>query len=183
MENDTIFLRMCSCSHLHLPQCALPFDLRWGIYTISCRWSYSLQYVASSRAVHTYAESVTAILHFLSWVLILNILLICLQLCRERHSRRTSFFAIIRFLPFLFSGNTKRTTKEHGNINKYLRQDPLEAILVIFGRRTLIFFCLKALGKKWKMTPLLCACAVVIILETQKCQKRAPRSVEFNFFY
>ena len=32
------------------------------------------------------------------------------------------------------------------------------------------------------MTPLLCACAVVITLETQKCQKWAPRSVEFNFF-
>ena len=30
-----------------------------------------------------------------------------------------------------------------------LRQAPLEAILVIFGRRALIF-CLKALGKKWK---------------------------------
>ena len=43
---------------------------------------------------------------------------------------------------------------------------PLEAILVIFGRRALIFFCLKALEKKWKMTPLLCACAVVITLET-----------------
>ena len=32
------------------------------------------------------------------------------------------------------------------------------------------------------MTPLLCACAVVITLETQKCRKRAPRSVEFNYF-
>ena len=32
------------------------------------------------------------------------------------------------------------------------------------------------------MTPLLCACAVVITLETQKCRKKAPRSVEFNFF-
>ena len=32
------------------------------------------------------------------------------------------------------------------------------------------------------MTPLLCACAVVITLETQKCRKRAPRSVELNFF-
>ena len=66
-----------------------------------------------------------------------------------------------------------------------LRQDPpppLEAILAIFGRRALIFFCLKALGKKWKLTPLLCACAVVITLETQKCRKRAPRSVEFHFF-
>ena len=62
------------------------------------------------------------------------------------------------------------------------RTPPLEAILVIFGRRALIFlFCLKGLGKKWKMTPLLCTCAVVIILETQKCRKRAPRSVEFNF--
>ena len=59
---------------------------------------------------------------------------------------------------------------------------PLEAILVIFGRRALIFFCLKALEKKLKMTPLLCAWALVITLETQKCRKRAPRSVEFNFF-
>ena len=32
------------------------------------------------------------------------------------------------------------------------------------------------------MTPLLCACAVVITLETQKCRKGAPRSVEVNFF-
>ena len=31
------------------------------------------------------------------------------------------------------------------------------------------------------MTLLLCACAV-ITLETQKCRKGAPRSVEFNFF-
>ena len=41
---------------------------------------------------------------------------------------------------------------------------------------------MKALEKKLKMTPLLCACAVVITLETQKFPKRAPRSVEFNFF-
>ena len=32
------------------------------------------------------------------------------------------------------------------------------------------------------MTPLLCACEVVITLETQKCRKRASPSVEFNFF-
>ena len=31
------------------------------------------------------------------------------------------------------------------------------------------------------MTPLLCACAVVITLETKKCRKKAPCSVEFNF--
>ena len=30
------------------------------------------------------------------------------------------------------------------------RTAPLEAILVIFGHRALIFFCLKALGKKMK---------------------------------
>ena len=60
-------------------------------------------------------------------------------------------------------------------------QDPLEAILVIFGRRALIFL-FESSWKIWKMTPLLCACAVVITLETQKCRKRAPRSVEFNFF-
>ena len=42
----------------------------------------------------------------------------------------------------------------------------LEAILVIFVRRALIFFFfLKALGKKWKMTPILCACTVVITLD------------------
>ena len=63
-----------------------------------------------------------------------------------------------------------------------LRQHPFEAILVIFGRRALIIFCFKALEEKWKMTPLLCTCAVVITLETQKRRKRAPRSVEFNFF-
>ena len=28
----------------------------------------------------------------------------------------------------------------------------------------------------------LCACAVVITLKMQKCRKRAPCSVEFNFF-
>ena len=58
---------------------------------------------------------------------------------------------------------------------------PLEAILVIFGRRALIFF-FESSWKKWKMTPLLCACAVAITLETQKCRKGAPRSVEFNIF-
>ena len=61
-----------------------------------------------------------------------------------------------------------------------LRQDPLEAILVIFGHTVLILF--ESSYKIWKMTPLLCACAMVITLETQKCRKRAPRSVEFNFF-
>ena len=49
-------------------------------------------------------------------------------------------------------------------------EDPIEAILVIFGRRALFFFCLKALGKIWKMTPLLCACAVSP-RRRKKCRK------------
>ena len=58
---------------------------------------------------------------------------------------------------------SQNVTRIYGARNKFqsqrwsdeairLRQDlPLEAILVIFGRRALIFFCLKALGKneKW----------------------------------
>ena len=35
-------------------------------------------------------------------------------------------------------------------IRRTLRQDPHEAILVIFGRRALIFFCLKKLLEKMK---------------------------------
>ena len=61
----------------------------------------------------------------------------------------------------------------------HLRQDPLEAILVIFGRRALLF-CLKALEKKWHH---FCAHAHWWSpWRRKKCRKRAPRSVEFNFF-
>ena len=86
--------------------------------------------------------------------------------------------------PFEHGFNQKIGTFMFKNQNDgaNFRLDPLEAILVIFGRRALIFFFLKALGKYEKLTPLLCAWAVVINLETQKCRKRAPRSVEFNFF-
>ena len=62
----------------------------------------------------------------------------------------------------------------------HLRQDPLESILVLFGHNFLIFFVWKVL-EIWKMTPLLCACAVVITLEAQKRWKRAPHFVKFNF--
>ena len=58
---------------------------------------------------------------------------------------------------------------------------PLEAILVIFGRRAFIFFVWKLL-EKMKNATILRACAVLITFETQKCRKRSPRSVEFNFF-
>ena len=42
----------------------------------------------------------------------------------------------------------KNATVDMKYVNGFLRQYPLGAILVIFGRRALIFFCLKALGKK-----------------------------------
>ena len=38
-------------------------------------------------------------------------------------------------------------TKNSNQGGPALRQDPLETILVIFGRRALLFFCLKALEK------------------------------------
>ena len=53
----------------------------------------------------------------------------------------------------------------HLTQSAYLRQDPLEAILFIFGHSSLISFFFKALGKIWKMTPSFCACAVVITLD------------------
>ena len=45
-----------------------------------------------------------------------------------------------------------------------------------------LIFLFGSYWKIWRMTPLLCACAVVITLETQKCRKRATHTVEFNFF-
>ena len=61
----------------------------------------------------------------------------------------------------------RRYTSSH----TLLKAGPLEAILVIFGRSFLNVFVSNVL-KICKMTPLLCACAVVITLETQKCRKR-----------
>ena len=65
-----------------------------------------------------------------------------------------------------------------------LRQDPppLEAILVIFGRRALIFFGLKALEKKMKNDTTFVRMRSGDHLGDAKCRKRAPHSVEFNFF-
>ena len=57
-----------------------------------------------------------------------------------------------------------------------------QAILVIFGRSFLNFFVWKVL-EKMKNDTILCACAVVITLETQKCRKKGPHFVEFKFFY
>ena len=44
-----------------------------------------------------------------------------------------------------------------------------------------MFFLFESSCKNMKYDTTLCACAVVITLETQKCRKRAPRSVGFNF--
>ena len=60
---------------------------------------------------------------------------------------------------------------------------PLEAILVIFGRKALIFFCLKALWKKkWKWHHFCAHAQWWSPWRRKKCRKKAPHSIEFNFF-
>ena len=82
------------------------------------------------------------------------------------------------------AAHTRTHARSHAHVHTHINEQIagglsivyhpfLVTILVIFGGRALIFFCLKALGKIWKMTPLLYACAVVITLETQKGRKRA----------
>ena len=61
-----------------------------------------------------------------------------------------------------------------------LRQDPLEAILVIFGRRALIFL-FESSWKKMKNDTTFVHMRSGDHLGDAKCRKRAPRSVEFNF--
>ena len=64
-----------------------------------------------------------------------------------------------------------------------LRQDPpLEAILVIFGRRALIFFLFESSWKKMKNDATFVRMRSGDHLGDAKMSKRAPRSVEFNFF-
>ena len=62
------------------------------------------------------------------------------------------------------------------------RQDPLEAILVIFGRRALIFFFVWKHLEKYENDTTFVRLRSCDHFETQKCRKRAPRSTEFNFF-
>ena len=103
----------------------------------------------------------------------------------DRHGECSGFCSVLQnFLTiFIFHKILSIGRKLLFTVFVKLRQDPLEAILVIFGRRALIFFLLfERSWKNLKMTPLLCACAVVITLETQRCWKRAPCSVEFHFF-
>ena len=63
----------------------------------------------------------------------------------------------------------------------FLKAEPLEDILVIFGRRALIFL-FESSWKKMKMTPLLCACAVVITLETKNVKKGHLDPSNLTFF-
>ena len=63
-----------------------------------------------------------------------------------------------------------------------LRQDPLGAILVIFGRRALIFFAWKILEKYEKWHHFCAHAHWWSPWRRKKCRKRAPRSVELNFF-
>ena len=63
----------------------------------------------------------------------------------------------------------------------FLRQDPLEAILVIFGRRALIFL-FESSWKKMKNDTTFVRMRGGDHLGDAKMSKRAPRSVEFNFF-
>ena len=65
--------------------------------------------------------------------------------------------------------------------NLNLKQDPLEAVLVIFGR-SLIFFCLKGLGKLWKNDTTFVRMRSSDHLGDAKMWKKAPRFVNFNFF-
>ena len=67
-------------------------------------------------------------------------------------------------------------------VGKGLRQDPLEAILVIFGRRALIFFSFESSWKKMKNDTTFVRMRSGDHLGDAKMSKRAPRSIEFNFF-
>ena len=92
---------------------------------------------------------------------------------------------VLRNASLLYSNNSKHRRWEETlswGVFQAGPPPPLEAILAIFGRSFLNLFCWKGLGKIWKLTPLLCTCAVASTLETQKCRKKAPCFVEFNFF-
>ena len=97
------------------------------------------------------------------------------QLCTEHQWNRATLIAFYTNFAteFFYMVFTRRSV---------LRQDPPWGYFSHLCSQCLNFFLFESSWKKWKMTPILCACAVVITLETQKCRKRAPRSVEFNFF-
>ena len=63
-----------------------------------------------------------------------------------------------------------------------IKAGPLEAILVIFGRRALIFFWFESSWKNMKNDATFVRMRSDDHLGDAKCRKRAPRSVEFKFF-
>ena len=75
------------------------------------------------------------------------------------------------------------TFRERTINSLYLKQDPLEAILVIFGRRALILFLFESSWKKMKNDTTFVRMRTGDHLGDAKMSKKAPRSVEFNFFY
>ena len=88
---------------------------------------------------------------------------------------RASFSAVcLTVFPFEFRPRTF-------TIGFYGRNSIISDLMILECSSPLNLFCLKVLGKIGKMTPRLCSCAVVIKLERQKCQKKAPHFVEFDF--
>ena len=69
-------------------------------------------------------------------------------------------------------------------VTRELRQDPppIEAILAIFGRRALFFFFVWKLSKNMNNDTTFVHMRSGDHLGDAKMSKRAPRSVEFNFF-
>ena len=82
-----------------------------------------------------------------------------------------------RYLQYHASSDMKTIANDSDG----LKAGPLEAILVIFGRRALIFVCLKALGK-YKNDTTFVRMRSGDHFGNAKMSKRAPHSVEFNFF-
>ena len=62
-------------------------------------------------------------------------------------------------------------------------EDPLEAILVIFGRRALIFFFAWKLLENMKNDTTFVRMRSSDHLGNAKMSKKAPRSVKVNFFF
>ena len=77
----------------------------------------------------------------------------------------------------LYHGAKKSKMTKNSN-EGILRQDPLYAIIVIFGRRS-FNLVVESSSKQMKKTSLLCACTVVITLETQHFDT-GTRFVEFK---
>ena len=77
----------------------------------------------------------------------------------KNYTRKNIKFTLDFSFRFSFFFFRLALIKKYPDCWKELRQDPppLEAILVIFGRRALIFFCLKALEKKKEKRHHFCA--------------------------